>query len=463
MTAPDRRTVASPPADSLLALVGGTPLVRLGRSAPGAEVHAKLEYLNPGGSVKDRAALAMVLDAEESGALPPGGTIVEGTSGNTGLGLAQVAAARGYRSLFVLPDKTAVEKLDALRAYGAEIVLTPSALPREHPDHVIAYATRLAKEIDGGWLADQYGNPANPDAHRRSTGPEIWEATGGRITHLVATIGTGGTITGTGEYLREVSGGRVEIVGADPVTSAYGGGDGSPFAIEAAGQYNHPETVDVSFPPVYRPEILDRIVTIGDRESILTARALARTEGLLVGGSSGTAAAAALRVAREAGPEAVVVAILPDSGRAYLSKYHSDTWVRRQGFLDDDRHGTLVDLVSPVVTVPAGTSVGSARSALKSSGQPALPVVLAGRSSPLPPAAGEVLGLLTASDLRGPAEAAVPVPTVPPVGIGSGETAAEVLARMDPSVDVVHLVRDARLAGLVTVGALRAREHSVRL
>ncbi len=168
MTAPDRRA-----AESLLALVGGTPLVRLARTAPAAEVHAKLEYLNPGGSVKDRAALAMVLDAEESGALRPGGTIVEGTSGNTGLGLAQVAAARGYSSLFVLPDKTAVEKLDALRAYGAEIVLTPSALPREHPDHVIAYATRLAKETDGGWLADQYGNPANPDVHRRTTGPEI--------------------------------------------------------------------------------------------------------------------------------------------------------------------------------------------------------------------------------------------------------------------------------------------------
>ena len=358
MTAPDRRA-----ADSLLALVGGTPLVRLARSAPAAEVHAKLEYLNPGGSVKDRAALAMVLDAEESGALRPGGTIVEGTSGNTGLGLAQVAAARGYSSLFVLPDKTAVEKLDALRAYGAEIVLTPSALPREHPDHVIAYATRLAKEIDGGWLADQYGNPANPDVHRRTTGPEIWEATGGRITHLVATIGTGGTITGTGQYLHEVSGGRVQVVGADPVTSAYGGGDGSPFAIEAAGHYIHPQTATDVFPDVYRRDVIDRFLTIGDRESILTARALARTEGLLVGGSSGTAAAAALRVAREAGPDAVVVAILPDSGRAYLSKYHSDTWVRRQGFLDDDRAGTLVSLVSPVVTVPVGTTVGTARSA----------------------------------------------------------------------------------------------------
>jgi cystathionine beta-synthase len=451
MTTPDRRA-----AESVLGLVGGTPLVRLVRSAPDAEVHAKLEYLNPGGSVKDRAALAMVLDAEESGALRPGGTIVEGTSGNTGLGLAQVAAARGYSSLFVLPDKTAVEKLDALRAYGAEVVLTPSALPREDPDHVVAYATRLAKEIDGGWLADQYGNHANPDAHRRTTGPEIWEATGGRVTHLVATIGTGGTITGTGEYLREVSGGRVEVVGADPVTSAYGGGDGSPFAIEAAGHYIHPQTVDDVYPEVYRPDVVDRILTIGDRESILTARMLARTEGLLVGGSSGTAAAAALRVAREAGPDAVVVTILPDSGRAYLSKYHSDTWVRRQGFLDDDRPGTLADLASPVVGVPTGTSVGEARSVLESSGQPALPVVLAGRSDRFPPAAGEVLALLTPADLRGPADAAVPIPETPPVGIGTGETGAEALARLAPDVEAVHLVRDGRLAGVVSPGALRA-------
>ncbi len=179
----------------------------------------------------------------------------------------------------MLPDKTAVEKLDALRAYGAEIVLTSSALPREHPDHVIAYATRLAKETDGGWLADQYGNPANPDVHRRTTGPEIWEATGGRITHLVSTIGTGGTITGTGQYLHEVSDGRVQVVGADPVTSAYGGGDGSPFAVEAAGHYIHPETATDVFPDVYRRDVIDRFLTIGDRESVLTARALAPDRG----------------------------------------------------------------------------------------------------------------------------------------------------------------------------------------
>ena len=364
--------------DSVVDLVGGTPLVRLRRITEGlgAAVYVKLEYLNPGGSVKDRAALSMVLDAERSGALRPGGTIVEGTSGNTGLGLAQVAAARGYAMVCVLPDKTAVEKLDALRAYGARVVLTPSALPREDPHHVVAWAQRIAAETPGGWWADQYGNPANPEVHRRTTGPEIWEATGGRITHLVATLGTGGTISGTGGYLEEVSDGRVEVVGADPVTSTYGGGDGSPFAIEAAGHYVHPRTVDDPWPASYHRDVVDRVLAIGDRESIQVCRALARAEGLLVGGSSGTAVAAALRVAGDAGPDDVVVAVLPDSGRAYLSKYHSDDWVRRQGFLDDDRPGTLVDLVGPVTAVPAGTAVRDAREALAGSGQEALPVVV---------------------------------------------------------------------------------------
>lgn len=428
----------------LLDLVGGTPLVRLRHTA----VHAKLEYLNPGGSVKDRAALAMVLDAEASGALVPGGTIVEGTSGNTGLGLAQVAAARGYRMVCVLPDKTAVEKLDALRAYGAEVVLTPSALPRENPYQVVGYAARIARETEGGWWADQYGNPANPAVHHRTTGPEIWEATEGRVTHLVATIGTGGTISGTGRYLKEVSGGQVRVIGADPVTSSYGGGDGSPFAIEAAGHYVHPETVDDWWPDSYHRDVVDEVVSVGDRESIHACRTLARTEGLLVGGSSGTAFAVARNVSGDC-----VVALLPDSGRAYLSKYHSDTWCRRQGFLD----GELDAFVSPVVTVPVGTSVAEAREALASSGQPALPVVLAGRSDRFPPAAGEVLALLRVEDLTGSGTVG-PAPT-PPVGIGVGETVADALACVPDDASVFHVVRDGRLAGLVTRGALRACEH----
>ncbi|MDL5160081.1 pyridoxal-phosphate dependent enzyme [Actinomycetospora termitidis] len=416
----------------LLDLVGGTPLVTL-RSG----VHAKLEYLNPGGSVKDRAALAMVLDAESSGALCPGGTIVEGTSGNTGLGLAQVAAARGYRMVCVLPDKTAVEKLDALRAYGAEVVLTPSALPKEHPNHVVAWAARIARETDGGWWADQYGNPANPAVHFRTTGPEIWEATSGRITHLVATIGTGGTISGTGRFLKEASDGRVQVIGADPATSSYGGGDGSPFAIEAAGHYVHPKTVDDPWPDSYHRDVVDAVVSVPDRASITACRSLARDEGLLVGGSSGTAYAVASSVTGDC-----VVVLLPDSGRAYLTKYHSDTWVRRQGFVD----GELAGLASPVVSVPVGTPVAEARRVLEESGQPALPVVLAGRSDRFPPAAGEVLALVTFADLTagtvGPA-------AVPPVGLGVGESVADALDRF-PDGEVAHLVRDGRLAGLVT-------------
>ncbi|MFC5061028.1 pyridoxal-phosphate dependent enzyme [Actinomycetospora atypica] len=423
----------------LLDLVGGTPLVRLQHTA----VHAKLEYLNPGGSVKDRAALSMVLDAEASGALRPGGTIVEGTSGNTGLGLAQVAAARGYRMVCVLPDKTAVEKLDALRAYGAEVVLTPSALPREHPNHVMRYAQRIADDRPGGWRADQYDNPANPAVHFRTTGPEIWEATEGRVTHFVATIGTGGTISGTGRYLKEASGGRVRVIGADPVTSAYGGGDGSPFAVEAAGHYVHPQTADDLWPESYHRDVVDEIFSVPDRDSVHACRSLARTEGLLVGGSSGTAFA----VARQVTGDCVVV-LLPDSGRAYLSKYHSDTWCRRQGFLDGD----LDTFVSPVVTVPVGTPAAEAREALASSGQPALPVVLAGRSDRFPPAAGEVLALLTADELTGSGVVG-PAPT-PPVGVGVGETAADALARVPDDASVFHVVRDGRLAGLVTRGAL---------
>ncbi|MEJ2866862.1 pyridoxal-phosphate dependent enzyme [Actinomycetospora sp. OC33-EN08] len=424
---------------NLLDLVGGTPLVQLSSG-----VHAKLEYLNPGGSVKDRAALAMVLDAEASGALRPGGTIVEGTSGNTGLGLAQVAAARGYRMVCVLPDKTAVEKLDALRAYGAEVVLTPSALPKEHPNHVVAWAARIARETDGGWWADQYGNPANPAVHHRTTGPEIWEATGGRITHLVATIGTGGTISGTGRFLKEASGGRVQVIGADPTTSSYGGGDGSPFAIEAAGHYVHPQTVDDPWPDSYHRDVVDRVVSVSDRESITACRSLARTEGLLVGGSSGTAYAVASSVTGDC-----VVVLLPDSGRAYLTKYHSDTWVRRQGFVD----GELSGFVSPVVCVPVGTPVAEARRVLES-GQPALPVVLPGRSDRFPPAAGEVLALVTAADLRG--DGTVGPAAVAPVGLGVGESVADALERF-PDGEVAHLVRDGRLAGLVTRADLSSR------
>ncbi|MHA6757598.1 PLP-dependent cysteine synthase family protein [Streptacidiphilus sp. PAMC 29251] len=320
---------------SLADVVGNTPLVRLNRvtDAAPAPVYAKLEYVNPGGSVKDRIALAMVEAAEEAGQLLPGGTIVEGTSGNTGVGLAMVAAQRGYRCVFAIPDKSSPEKVAVLRAYGAEVLVCPGDVPREHPDHVFSTAARVVAETPGAWLANQYDNPANPEAHYRTTGPEIWEQTDGRITHLVSGVGTGGTITGTGEYLKKVSGGQVTVVGADPETSVYSGGDGSPYLVESIGFFRHPESLDNSWPQSYHPEVVDRFERISDRESFLTARRLAREEGLLVGGSAGTAVAAALRVARTLGPQDLVVVILPDSGRNYLSKVFDDRWLQELGYL----------------------------------------------------------------------------------------------------------------------------------
>lgn len=465
--------------DSLLDLVGGTPLVQLHRLTHGiaARVLVKLEYLNPGGSVKDRAATAMVAAAERAGELRPGGTIVEGTSGNTGIGLAQAAAVGGYRLIVVVPNSIAVEKIDMLEAYGAQVVPTEPGLPREHPLHVINLAARIAADTPGGWLADQYDNVANPAAHRATTGPEIWADTGGTVTHLVASIGTGGTISGAGGYLKEASFGRVTVVGADPATSAYNGGDGSPFFVEASGHYRHPDTVEDIWPRSYHPEVLDRIETLTDRESLATVRLLAREEGILVGGSSGLATAAALRVARDLGPEHTVVAILPDSGRAYLSKYHSPTWLRRLGFLDDDRAGLLLDadVVGTVHTVTTRTPLGEAAAIAAGAArhQPLLPVVLPRVNPPFATAASEILGTLDPRSLpaelarHGPDTPAGDVAGPPPLGLGTGETVEEALARLDADGRSHAVVlRDGRLAGAVSradlVVALQQRE-GVRL
>jgi cystathionine beta-synthase len=463
--------------NSLLDLVGGTPLVQLHRLTHGiaARVLVKLEYLNPGGSVKDRAAAAMVAAAEQAGELRPGGTIVEGTSGNTGIGLAQAAAVLGYRLIVVVPNSIAVEKIDALEAYGAEVVQTPAILPRNHPEHVSKLAERIASETPGGWLANQYDNVANPAAHRATTGPEIWADTGGTVTHLVAGIGTGGTISGAGGHLKEVSNGRVTVVGADPVTSVYNGGDGSPFFVEAAGHYLHPDTPEDIWPLSYHPEVLDRIETVTDRESLTTVRRLAREEGILVGGSSGLATAAALRVARGLGPEHTVVAILPDSGRAYLSKYHSPTWLRRFGFLDDDRTGLLADarFVGTVHTVTTGTPLGEAAAiaAGPARHQPLLPVVLPRRDPAFATAVSEILGALDPCALQaelarhGPATPSGDVAGPPPLALGTGETVEEALARLDADGRPHAVVlRDGRLAGAVSradlVQAVEVRDHA---
>src|SRR5215472_5107436 len=316
---------------SLIELVGNTPLVRLrrvtrevgGGTAP--QILAKVEYFNPGGSVKDRIALRMVEAAEASGELRPGGTIVEPTSGNTGIGLAIVAMEKGYRCLFVCPDKVGQDKISVLRAYGAEVVVCPSTVSPDHPDSYYSVSDRLARETEGGWKPDQYANPENPASHYHTTGPEIWAQTEGRITHFVAGIGTGGTISGTGRYLKEASGGRVRIIGADPEGSVYSGGTGRPYLVEGVGEDIWPQTYDKN--------ICDQIIAVSDAESFRMTRRLAREEALLAGGSSGLAAVAALRVARNAGPDDVIVVLLPDGGRGYLSKIFNDDWMSDYGFL----------------------------------------------------------------------------------------------------------------------------------
>lgn len=317
-------------------LVGNTPLVKLNAVVPeGPLVLAKVEYFNPGGSVKDRIAEKMVDAAEASGELVPGGTIVEPTSGNTGIGLAIIAQQRGYHCIFVCPDKVSPAKRDALRAYGAEVVVCPGAVSPEHPDSYYSVSNRLAEETPGGWKPNQYANPANPASHYASTGPEIWEQTEGRITHFVAGVGTGGTISGTGRYLKEVSGGRVQIVGADPVGSVYSGGDGRPYLVEGVGEDFWPTTYD--------REICDRIIAVSDGDSFDMTRRMAREEALLVGGSCGMATVAAARVAETAGPDDVVVVLLPDGGRGYLSTVFNDAWMASYGFLAPDSTEWTVD------------------------------------------------------------------------------------------------------------------------
>jgi len=313
-------------ADSLIELVGDTPLVRLDRIGRDldCQVLAKLEQLNPGGSVKDRIALAMIEAAERDGSLSPGGTIVEPTSGNTGVGLAIVAARRRYRCIFVMPDKMSQEKISLLRAYGAEVVVCPTAVAPEHPESYYSVANRLASEIPGAFQPNQYANAENPRAHELTTGPEIWRQTAGRVTHFVAGIGTGGTISGTGRYLKSQNP-AVEVIGADPEGSVYSGGDGRPYMVEGVGEDFWPKTYD--------PSVVDRIIAISDRDSFLTARRVTREEGILIGGSAGLAVKAALIAGAELSPEHVVVVLIPDSGRGYLSKIYNDHWMAEYGFL----------------------------------------------------------------------------------------------------------------------------------
>jgi cystathionine beta-synthase len=306
-------------ASSVTDLIGRTPLVRLNRVTEGigATVLAKAEFFNPGGSVKDRIARKIIDAAEEAGDLRPGGTIVEPTSGNTGVGLALIAQQRGYRCIFVCPDKVS--------AYGAEVVVVPSTVPPEDPQSYYSVSDRLAAEIPGGYKPDQFSNQNGPLSHYESTGPEIWEDTEGRITHFIVGAGTGGTVSGTGRYLKEASDGAVQVVVADPEGSIYAGGEAHPYDVEGVGEDYIPDTYDASIP--------DAFETVTDAESFAMARRLAREEGLLVGGSSGMAVVAALRVARTLPDDAVVVVLLPDSGRGYMGKVFSDEWMVERGHM----------------------------------------------------------------------------------------------------------------------------------
>jgi cystathionine beta-synthase len=387
-------------AEHVADLVGNTPLVRLGPVAAGiaAPVLAKVEYFNPGGSVKDRIALRMVEAAEASGELRPGGTIVEPTSGNTGVGLAIVAQRKGYRCVFVCPDKVGEDKRNVLKAYGAQVVVCPTAVHPDHPNSYYRTSDRLVGEIDGAWKPNQYANPENPQSHYLGTGPELWEQTEGRVTHFVAGIGTGGTISGVGRYLKEVSDGRVQVVGADPDGSVYSGGSGRPYLVEGVGEDFWPTTYD--------KDICDRIIAVSDTDSFAMTRRLAREEALLVGGSCGMATVAALRVAAELTDEqardAVVVVLLPDGGRGYLGKVFNDTWMAGYGFLPPTQGTTVGDVLrGKDGTIPAlvhahpNETVADAAHYLREFNVSQMPVV---RAEP-PVMAAEVAGAVVERDL----------------------------------------------------------------
>ncbi|GGG15403.1 putative cystathionine beta-synthase [Rhodococcoides trifolii] len=440
-------------------LIGNTPLVKLSSVVePGsAVVAAKVEYLNPGGSSKDRIAVKMIDAAEASGELKPGGTIVEPTSGNTGVGLALVAQQRGYKCVFVCPDKVGEDKRNVLRAYGAQVVVCPTAVAPEDPTSYYQVSDRLVREIEGAWKPNQYANPGGPQSHYETTGPEIWADTDGKITHFVAGVGTGGTITGAGRYLKEMSNGAVKVVGADPEGSVYSGGTGRPYLVEGVGED--------FWPSAYDPSIPDEIIAVSDADSFEMTRRLAREEGLLVGGSCGMAMVAALEVAKREGPDALVVVLLPDGGRGYLGKIFNDKWMSSYGFLRTPlegkkaepmvgdvlrgKSGNLPDLVH---THPSET-VRDAIEILGEYGVSQMPVV--GAEPPV--MAGEVAGSVSERDLLSAvfegraalSDAISSHMSTPFPNVGAGEPVSAA-TKMLGETDALMVIEDGKPVGVIT-------------
>ena len=443
-------------AESVVDLIGNTPLVRLrsvtGGVPEGVLVLAKVEYLNPGGSVKDRIAVRMIDAAERDGTLQPGGVIVEPTSGNTGVGLAIVAQQRGYTCIFVCPDKVSEDKRNVLKAYGAEVVVCPTAVDPDDPRSYYSVSDRLAREVPGAWKPDQYSNANNPLSHFETTGPELWAQTEGRITHFIAGVGTGGTISGTGNYLKQASGGAVRVIGADPVGSVYSGGTGRPYLVEGVGED--------FWPTAYDPNVCDEIIAVSDKDSFEMTRRMAREEGLLVGGSCGMAVVAALDVAKRANPGDVVVVLLPDSGRGYLSKVFNDGWMSAYGFLQADTDRTVGDVLlgksgalPPFVHTHPTETVRDAIDILREFGVSQMPVV---RAEP-PVMTAEVVGAVVERDLldslfSGKAQLADPVAmhmsaALPMIGAGE---AIQVAVQALEAADAAVVVDDGKPTGVIT-------------